>query len=184
MPDGVWPTHAHTHTRHLANERHLMWLGAGRVACFARAACLRVGTGAMLKQPDGGSRCHYAIEPHGVTEEEVEGMRQELTVSNTFSIPSRQAASRDLPPAVTSMPPSERASYAAASYSTALAFPSSRPLKVVPSPQSCLAKLFESQAPSGLALQEAPCCDTCGPSLIHCCALTRTAQLAAAGRFG
>jgi hypothetical protein len=90
----------------------------------------------------GGSRSlpsHYAIEPHGVTEEEVEGMRQELTVSNTFSIPSRQAASRDLPPAVTSMPPwelgtikrwssspSERASYAAAPYSTALAFPSSR----------------------------------------------------------
>ncbi len=111
-------------------------------------------------------------------------MRQELTESSTFSIPFHQATSRDLPPTVTSMPPSERASYAAASYSTALAFPSSRPLKVVPSPQSCLAKLFESQAPSGLALQEAPCCDTCGPSLIHCCALTRTAQLAAAGRFG
>ena len=137
LPRGVCA--CHVVCGHLANACQLMWLGAVRVACFARAACPRVGTGARLKQAYGRSRCHYAIEPHGVTEEEVEAMRQELTESSTFSIPFRQATSRDLPPTVTSMPPSERASYASASYGTASAFSSSRPIQVVPSPLSCLA---------------------------------------------
>jgi len=66
-----------------------------------------------------GSRCHYAIEPHGVTEEEVEATRQELSKSNTFALPSRQAAPSDASSAVPSMPPADGASYVAVSYATA-----------------------------------------------------------------
>ena len=87
-------------------------------------------------------------------------MRQELTESNTFSIPLRQATSRDQSPTVTYMPASvtsERASYAPASYGAAPAFSSSRPLQVVPSPLS--KEQGKSQAPSGFGLE------AFGPSL-------------------
>jgi len=33
-------------------------------------------------------RCHYAIAPHGVTEQEVEATRQELARSNAFALPA------------------------------------------------------------------------------------------------
>ncbi len=81
-----------------------------------------------------GSRCHYAIEPHGVTEEEVEATRQELSKTNAFALPSRQATWAEPSSAVPSLAPADGAAYAAASavsYATARPQQSGQPNQVV-----------------------------------------------------